>query len=391
MAYSKIFKKVFLLILRLIGYWEVLILFGIQLFWIIYRGEALHHENTIELLMLIGPILITIMIGGFVRYESFKIIIKSLEWLFHSLTTIFGIFLLLLILIRDELNPFIPFTWSFYVWLIFFGLVLISNISMNLGKKSLLTSFNDNNTSFFFGGWIASWLIMLGLISIMRYPVSYWIFACIFHSIMIPISFDGRNRKIDSFNQPKNKGASLYIYKMFKEIFLIFLMIFAWNQWGFELHTLGAIEDNYNLILGFFITPLFYIGILLSFFLLFIESRKHIKVSISGDILGLIIAGLSLFNFHSFAPIAFGYALVSLLFHLSTSPPIRYSISISLIPIGWWISLTLFAFNGFMFDMGYLINFILFLLLLILFIISISFFGMFNIGKYLNKRKGGSK
>lgn len=401
--FSKI--KLGFLSARLFGYIEVFILFGIQLFWILYKGDLVYHENNWDLLAIFVVFVIFYLVAIFCRIENFRVIFRQIEWIIHLLVCLCYFLLFLLLQTRDEFNPFIPFTWLFFLWIINSGLILISNLVMNLDKPPLFTYLQKRNKFFIFLGIsTVIWLITLGIISIIRYPVYYWIASSIFHAIMIPISISYHytnsevlmkgpqipnsyvvyknfkemfSRKANRTQKLKKETSVKLLKRYFKTLFLILLFVLSWNQWCLYNQAMGSIEDNYFLITGIFISPLFYVGVGLA--ILNIKFKKYLL----GDGLVLLIMALSLIEIYFLAPFSLGYSLLMFLFISSDKSPTRYAINLIFIQLAWEISMLLFSFYIMLFGISDLIIIILFGALGFIFIF---YLGFFILEKYLKQK-----
>jgi hypothetical protein len=69
---KKSITKIGLLTVKLFGLMEIFILFGIQFFWIIYKGDLAPTENTWDLLAVLFPFLIAYIVGIFCRIEKYR-------------------------------------------------------------------------------------------------------------------------------------------------------------------------------------------------------------------------------------------------------------------------------------------------------------------------------
>ncbi|NVM56071.1 MAG: hypothetical protein HWN66_20400 [Candidatus Helarchaeota archaeon] len=357
-------EKTSLFAVRLFGYAEILILFGIQLFWIIYSGDLLYHESLWDLFAFIGPIVVTIIVGILCQMENYRAALRKIEWILHLLICAIILSIMVLIQIRDEFNPSFPFTWLFHLWIVFFGLVLTVNMVSTTDKPSLLTYLKEKKQFLLFvGGGAIIWILTLGLISLLYYPVHYWITAAIFHAIMIPISLSQQytNSEVLSAGPPSPYSYRVYknsrelfskkaikidlkkFYDVLKGVFLGLLFMIAWFVWGHFHGIFGSIEANYHLVVGIFISPLFYVGLGVGIGLQTFEVKKSVKITLIGDTFGFFAIGLSLIGIHSLAPFALGYALVMLLLHESSQNPISYASAIIFIQFLWYIALALFV------------------------------------------------
>jgi len=277
--------------------------------------------------------------------------------------------------IRNEFNPIIPYTWLFHFWLIFFGLILISNIISNIDKPSLLSYFKDRNrVLLLFIVGILIWICTLGLISISRNPVFYWITAAIYHAIMIPISLtyqytdkDYIKRRKEDFNHYRTfenvkamfqwssikKAITLKIFSDFFRGFLYFiLIIISCYLWATANHVLGSIEDNYHFVYGIFLEPLFYCGIVVGVFFILLEVRQKIQISYIGDLIAISIVGLSLLDIYFLAPFVLGYLIVIVFLRGSNQNPINSAIHGFFMQIAWLMGLILFTFSGMLISLG---------------------------------------
>ena len=211
---KKSITKIGLLMVKLFGLMEIFILFGIQFFWIIYKGDLAPTENIWDLLAVLFPFLIAYIVGIFCRIEKYRRLFRKMEWLIHLLLSISFLILFIVLQTRDEFNPYIPFTWLFYFWIIIIGLILISAIIMNLDKPSLITNLKDKSKfSVFIGIFAVLWLATLGIISILRYPVYFWIISSIFHSIMVPLTISNHRKHPETHD-------SHVVYQNFKQMIL---------------------------------------------------------------------------------------------------------------------------------------------------------------------------
>ncbi len=370
---------------RLFGFVEIFILFGFQFFWVIYAGDLLYNESMWDLLALLGPIVIGIAIGFLCYVEEFRAALRKVEWLIHLLVCSVILVILLLVQIRNEFNPAIPYTWLFHFWLVFFGFVLVSNIVSNIDKPSLLTYFRERKRLLLLlGVGIIIWIITLGLVVVSRNPVFYWVTAIIYHAIMIPISLtrqytDEDNLKLreDDFNSYRTfknvkdmfrwssikKAGTLNLFRaFFRGFFLFILLVVSWNLWAFANGALGSIEDNYYLIYGIFFEPLFYGGMTVGIIVLFLEVKQKIRLSYLGDLIAIAIVGLSLLDVYFLAPFVMGYLIVMIFLLGANLNPISSAIYGVFLQITWLAGLVLFIFNGVFisFDITALINTILF-------------------------------
>ncbi|TKJ25130.1 MAG: hypothetical protein CEE42_08190 [Promethearchaeota archaeon Loki_b31] len=404
--------KIGLLTVKLFGLMEIFIFFGIQFFWIIYKGDLLPTENTWDLLAVLFPFLIAYIVGIFCRIEKYRSLFRKMEWLIHLLISISFLIFLIVLQTRDEFNPYIPFTWLFYFYFIIIGLILISAIIMNLDKPSLITNLKDKRKfSVFMGIFAVSWLATLGIISISQYPVYFSIFSSIFHSIMVPLSIINhgkhpethdsrvvyRNfkqmilRKTDETQIEKKKSVPKLLSRNLSLFFLFVLIVFSIiMQWDPNMTT-GAPEDNYYLIIGPFFSPLFYLG----FGIALLNSKFRFPIIGDGIILPFI--ALSIMGICSFAPLTLGYAIMRLFLQGSNQTSSSYVSTIVGVTLSWTLGLYLFAYYGYLdyiafflgtISLGNLINLIIVLILTFIFCINL---GLFSIEKYVSKRKKEKK
>ena len=405
--------KIGLLAVRLFGLMEIFIFFGIQFFWIIYKGDLLPTENTWDLLAVLFPFLIAYIVGIFCRIEKYRSLFRKMEWLIHLLISISLLIFLIVLQTRDEFNPYIPFTWLFYFWIIIIGLILISAIIMNLDKPSLITKLKDKSKfSMFIGTFAVLWLATLGIISILRYPVYFWIISSIFHSIMVPLSISNHRkhpethdshvvyqnfkqmilRKTDETQIEKKESVpklrSRHLNLFFLDILIVFSLVMQWNP---NMAT-GAIEDNYYLIIELFLSPSFYLG----FGIALLNSK--FKFPIIGDGIVLPFMALAVMEIYLFAPLALGYAIMRLFLHGSNQTSSSYASTIVGVTLAWTLGLFLFGYYGFLeyiallalgtIWLGDFFNLFIFLILTFIFCINLGFF---SLEKYLSKRKKEKK
>ena len=349
---------------RLFGYAEILILFGLQFFWIIYSGDLLYHESLWDLVAFLGPIAVVIIVGIICQMKNLRAAIRKIEWLIHLLICAIILTIILLIQLRDEFSPFFPFTWLFHLWIVFFGLVLTVNVVSNMDKPSLLTYLKEKSQLLLFVGVLTVvWILTLGIISILHYAVHYWIAAALFHAIMIPISISRQhtNTEVLSNGPPSPYSYTVYrnsrelfskksmkidlkkFYDVLKGVFLGLLFVIAWYVWGHFHGIFGSIEANYHLVVGFFISPLFYVGMGLGIGLQVLEVNKVGRITLVGDAIGFLTVGLSLIGIYGLAPFALGYALVMLLLHESGQNPVTYAGAIIFMQFLWYVGLALFV------------------------------------------------
>ncbi len=395
-----------LLSVRLFGLVEICIGFGIQFFWILYKGDLLPIENSWDLLALLSPFIMAYFIGILCRIKKYRMLFRKIEWIFHFTLCMCYIMLFVFLQMRDEFNPFLPFTWLFYLWTFTIGLVFISSIISNLDKASLSTQFQDKNKFLvFFVVGFTIWLITLGIISLLRYPVYFWVFSCVFHAMMIPISISKNYKKnsdlidyksaiiYDSFKEmvfrkgdksllARKEKISKILSRNIRILFLIILFVLSWNQWAFNHLAMGSIEDNYYLIVQVFLSPLFYVGCGLAII------NVKFKINLLGESLGLIIMALSIIEIYFLAPLALGYALLTIILLLSGLSSSSFASSIIAIQLAWVLGLLLFVYNGMLLDifgaiifmlqlnveLNYIfINFFLFMIIGIVFCIYLGF------------------
>jgi hypothetical protein len=413
--------KVGLFSIRLFGILEIFIFFGIQFFWLIYKGDLLPTENSWELLALLAPFVIAYFIGVLCRIEKYRVFFRKIEWLLHLLLCSCYIALLILLQTRDEFSPFFPFTWMYYLWIITIGLVFISSIVSNLDQAPIADQLKDKNKLLIFiGVGAVLWLVALGIIAILRYPVYFWILSCIFHSLMIPISIYKQHDK----NSDLRDSKSVLVYKSFKDmlfrktdpsqitkkenfitifarnfkfLFLIVLFFLAWNQWAFYHLAMGSIEDNWFLIVQIFLSPLFYAGFGLAILI------AKFKIPLLGECLGLVIMALSITEIYVFAPMALGFALLALIILVDKMSSSSYASGIIAVQLFWVLGLVVFTYNGMMGELFTAIAFILqlnaemnnsfinFFLFIIISIVFCFYLGFFLIEKLIIWRKKHKK
>ncbi|NVM29510.1 MAG: hypothetical protein HWN65_11780 [Candidatus Helarchaeota archaeon] len=404
-------EKTGLLAARLFGYVEVFILFGIQFFWIVYSGNLISNESLGDFFVILGPILMTVLVGFICQVEYLRVAIRKIEYVIHLL--ICGIILTIILLLqtRNEFNPIIPFTWLFHLWVIFFGLVLISNIASNMDKRPLLTYLKERNQFILLlglGGVIGA--VTLGIVAILQYPVYYWITAVIFHAIMILISVSRQYTNSEELSNGPQNPSSYTVFKNLKEMFsissfkmlwgnlliiihnffraLFYLVSFviSWILWGFHNQIVGAIEENYILVSGIFLSPIFYAGIVLGIGLMIIEVKKKVKISLLGDIICVLILGLSFLEIYFMSPFVLGYILVMMFLLGSKQNPINHAIAITFVQIAWFGSLVLFAFSTILIGLGVggFINLVLFGIAGGILGLALIFFALDSIFKHEN-------
>ncbi|MFX0023954.1 MAG: hypothetical protein ACFE9S_16630 [Candidatus Hermodarchaeota archaeon] len=412
---KKTITKIGLLTVQLFGLMEIFILFGIQFFWIIYRGDLLPTENIWDLLAIIAPFMMSFIVGISCRIEKYRMIFRQIEWIFHLLICICYLALFILLQTKDEFNSYIPFTWLYYFWIIIIGLMLISAIIMNLDKPPLITYLKDKRKfSMFIGIFAVLWLPTLGMIVLSRYPVYFWIISSIFHSIMIAISINNHKkhpeiqdsyvvyqnfkqmilRKTDETQIEKRESVPKlrlrHLNLAFLNILIVFSIIMQWNP---NFINTGAIQDNYYLIIELFYSPLFYLG----FGIALLNSK--FKFPIIGDGIVLPFIALSIMEIYSFAPFTIGYAIMRLFLHGSNQTSGSYASTIGSVTLAWTLGLYLFAYYGFLRYLTFLVlgtlwlgdySIKLFLVLILTFIFCINL-GFFSLKKYLLKRKEGRK
>jgi hypothetical protein len=338
-----------------------------------------------------------------------------MEWLIHLLLSISFLIFIILLQTRDEFNPYIPFTWLYYFWVIIIGLILISAIIMNLDKPSLITNLKDKSKfSVFMGIFAVLWLVTLGIISILRYPVYFWIISSIFHSIMVPLSFSNHGkhpethdsrvvywnfkqmilRKTDEIQIDKKESVPKLRSRHLNLFFLIILIVFSLIMlWDPNSMTTSAIEDNYYLIIGLFLSPLFYLG----FGIALLNSR--FKFPIIGDGIVLPFIALAIMEIYLFAPLTLGYAIMRLFLHGSNQTSSSHASTIVGVTLAWTGGLYLFTFYGTLKYMAllaigtiwlgdYSINLLIILILTFIFCFNLGFY---SLEKYLSRRKKKKK
>ena len=406
--------KIGLLTVKLFGLMEIFIFFGIQFFWIIYKGDLLPTENTWDLLAVLFPFLIAYIVGIFCRIEKYRRLFRKMEWLIHLLLGISLLIFLIVLQARDEFNPNIPFTWLYYFWIIIIGLMLISAIIMNLDKPSLITNLKDKSKfSVFIGIFAVLWLAALGIISISQYPVYFWIISSIFHSIMVPFSISNHRkhpethdshvvyqnfkqmilRKTDETQIEKKESVpklrSRHLNLVFLNILIVFSLIMQWDP---NFMATGSIQDNYYLIIGLFLSPLFYLG----FGIAILNSK--FKFPVIGDGMVLPFIALAIMEIYLFAPLTLGYAIMRLFLHGSNQTSSSHASTIVGVTLAWTLGLFLFAYYGFLEYIALLAlgtiwlgdAIILFIILILTFIFCINL-GFFSLEKYLSRRKKEKK
>lgn len=369
------------LALRLFGMLYVLLLFSIQLFWVVYKGELVSIELTWDLIALVAAFLVAYIVAVFGRVELYRVTMRMFEWLLHLILAGGYLIFLFLLQARDEFQPIIPFTWLFYFWVVLIGLDLATAVISNLDKGSLNKWFsNATKLKTFLIALIPIWLGIIYFITISRYPVHIWIVAVVYHAVMIPVSITRTHNQADLLLRNDEMSAERHIYDSFKSLFtgnkekslsskkskplitnvkhvrvilLAFFIFMAWNQWGFFHQALGSLEDNYYLIIGMFMSPLFYVGMALA-----VISIKFERPNI-GDLSCFILIGLSIINVNLLAPIVFGYASWSLIFvNSGQNATSRTSSTIAFI-LSMTIGLYLFTFNGMLTDTADAIQYVL--------------------------------
>jgi len=414
---KKSITKIGLLTVKLFGLIEIFILFGIQFFWIIYKGDLAPTENIWDLLAVLFPFLIACMVGISCRIEKYRRLFRKMEWLIHLLLSISFLILFILLQTRDEFFPYIPFTWLYYFWIIIIGLMLISAIIMNLDKPSLLTNLKDKRKfSVFMGILAVSWLATLGMIVLSRHPVYFWIISSIFHSIMIPLSISNHEKHPETrdshvvyrnFKQiilrktgeiqiekkesvPKLRSHHLNLF--FLNMLIVFSIIMQWDP--NYMATTGAIQYNYHLIVELFLSPLFYLG----FGIALLNTR--FKFPVIGDGMVLPFMALSIMDIYSFAPLTLGYAIMRLFLHGSNQTSNSYFSTIMGVTLTWTLGLYLFAYYDFLDFVIFLVfggkswsgefSIKLFIVLILTFTFCINL-GFFSLEKHVSRRKKEKK
>ena len=97
--------RIGLLTVKLFGLMEIFIFFGIQFFWILYKGDLLPTENSWDLLTVFFPFLIAYIVGIFCRIEKYRSLFRKMEWLIHLLISICFLIFIIVLQTRDEFNP----------------------------------------------------------------------------------------------------------------------------------------------------------------------------------------------------------------------------------------------------------------------------------------------
>ncbi len=377
-------------VIRIIALWEVLIFSGIQVFWIIYGGESIQQELTIEIYALLSPLIITIITGFILTNKEFRIAIKQIEWVIHLLIALLSIILLFLFQFMDDFNSIIPFTWPFYLWLMMYGLVLISCLIINLDRPTLVNYISDKRQFVYFLMInIVIWPLVLYIISISWFPIYFWIFAALFHAILVIVSklSDYQDRMGNSLTEifliretdllKDQENSFNQAHGIFRALYFYLFLIIAFILWNIEHDVLGSAEKYYSIFVLTFISPLFYIGFITAFILLYVEKKlmekKRYKVSLLGDIFCIILICLSTLSIYFFAPFILGYTLILILIVGNHQSPLKNALVIASIQLVWIVCFAGFYFYGIL----YLIADISLLEILVissLTIISISIF-----------------
>jgi hypothetical protein len=112
-----------------------------------------------------------------------------MEWIFHLMTSITALGLVFITILNNVLTPWVPFTWPFFIWMAFFGWLLIDYVVMFLDQPPLSYQLRKSSTpmKFILIIFILTGLVLIGLNGL-AYPTTFWIVSVIFHCIMIPIS-----------------------------------------------------------------------------------------------------------------------------------------------------------------------------------------------------------
>ena len=370
------FQRYFLLLIRFYGYLEVLLFSGIQLFWVIYTGELVQFENMLDVLALI-PLFLSVFIMGIIcRIKKFKLGIQKIEYILHLVISLIGISLILIFQFRDKFNQWLPFSWDYFLWILFLGLILTSNVIMNLNKVSLSEIFQDlvkkktiSNLVMISITILVTWIFALILMLNSDYMMVFWISAVVFHSLLVPISIlqakkldnveivetvedykeinsyplynNWKEMTKDAFDwkTPDSQKPSFNRYHLFfNGLFSFFSIISSFFLWVFNQNFLGSIEEHHNLYYSIFISPLFYIGIIFAI----ISNKK----SLAGDLIMIIILFLNLLGISLMVPFLLGYTIIKILIRATNQTPTRYSLTIIIMNLAFFISTYIFALSG---------------------------------------------
>jgi len=240
----------------------------------------------------------------------------------------------------------------------------------------------------------------------------FWIISSIFHLIMVPLSIinyrkhpetqDSRVyyqnfkqtilRKTDETQIKKKESVPKSLSRNLNLIFLIILIVFSLIMlWDPNFMT-GAMEVNYDLIIGLFLSPLFYLGIGIALL------NSKLKFLIIGDGIVLPFIVLTIMGISLFPPLILGYAIMRLFLHESNQTSTSHASTIVYVTLAWTIGLLLLTWYGIL-DLGASLGsgsiwsaeftkIFIFLILIFIFCISLGFF---SIEKYLSKRKKKKK
>jgi len=319
---------------------------------VIYSGKSFQQESALEFISIFYPIIFTFVIGALLKSQVIKISLVQIEWVLHLLITSLSLILLLLLQSDDKLSSFLPFTWSLYIWVVLYGLVLISGLSINIGRPpiiKLIDSKRTRNTILLINMII--WPFVLLMVYSLSFSLYFWIFALIFHSMMIPISIHSEYRnRTNTLSQEQIFDKKLIlnnIHGFFRTSSILLMFLFSWIIWNLNHNTVGPVEESFYLVFEIFISPLFYLGIALAVSLFYLESKsKGIKkdITLIGDLICVACLFLALIEIYIFPPLILGIIISYFFFFWCSKSPFKNARNITAIQISWVAGIAVFAF-----------------------------------------------
>lgn len=314
--------------LRIFGYMEIFVMFAIHFYFSFLNLTELDPRSYYDLAGLLA-----VFIAGFgfmviSGKKKIRLALRRSEWLLHLSIVIVSI--LLIELTRSDVIPYsgVPLALRYFLWVVYWGLLLLAVGTMNLDKMSIGLMLRDGSRRMHvIAAFVVVWVVFLLLLQPLRNPGTMWVVSSVFHGLLVAISRIANFTKVDWLlkDAPRRFGGNspyrpdLKSYNPLKHrnkiriFFISFALINAWASRGNLLIQQGILRGDPAYFLLIFTNPLFYVGAILAFVV------EPLNVSIIGDGMASVVVILGINGIYTLNPFALGYCVAVMIFMFSDS------------------------------------------------------------------------
>jgi hypothetical protein len=343
---------------RILVLFEFGLVFGLQIFFVIFRYSILSNENKNEYFILATPLLLGLIVGFLGGKTKYRIKFRQMEWIFHLMTSLTALILVYCVMFNNLLSPSFPNTFSLFLWVAWFALLLTTYLIMHLDQPPLYDQLHTApNRNLIFILFLALFLIICLALYELEFPAIVWIVSAVFHAIMIPISVHPSYSNLDTPQieshlkdvdqiplNDKNVDRKLIFLiksvdylKLYSRLFcLIIIFCLGWLECAYIYNQTETSPKFYSNIMNVFFSIPFWGGVILALFC--------IKFGLSNfsDLIIVGILAIGLLNYLVFAPFCVGYAFILLLLTNQLRNSNNQALLFWLLVVAWFGSLFLF-------------------------------------------------